>query len=216
MGIRVETKSYQNKDIEGVPAFSTMELQNYIYMVVEPRFEDLNPTQPWADAEWKERLKGIRGIPVNPGEAYKLRPEVWEQFLVPCPCGSDRCPRRFDYSYAERLDAAGVLDVIDRIKTDPESRQLYITIWNPQDTDYIGGKRRVPCSLGYQFMIREGALHMTYLMRSSDFYTHFQNDLYLALKLQTYVAEQTGYPVGRFTHFMGSLHIYQKDIEQVF
>ena len=43
-----------------------------------------------------------------------------------------------------------------------------------------------------------------------------QNDIYLAVKLMKYVAQRTGYESGNYTHFMGSLHIYKKDVEGVF
>lgn len=53
-------------------------------------------------------------------------------------------------------------------------------------------------------------------MRSSDFATHFANDVYLAMKLLHWVAEQTGYEPGSFSHTIFSLHVYNKDIKGVF
>jgi thymidylate synthase len=50
-------------------------------------------------------------------------------------------------------------------------------------------------------------------MRSSDFHTHFVYDIWMALELLAYVADELGVPVGRFTFFSGSLHIYQKDAD---
>ena len=57
---------------------------------------------------------------------------------------------------------------------------------------------------------------MTYLMRSCDYATHFQNDVYLAVRLLDYVAHAVGLEAGNFTHFIGSFHIYRKDAEGVF
>lgn len=190
-------------------AFTTKELQGYDYRVVRPRFEDLNPTQPWADAEWEERLSGIRGAPVNPGEAWKLRPEVWKPLL------EDGEDPQFSYTYSERLAesaAAAIFELYER----PTSRQAYVPIWDARLDSPNVGKRRVPCSLGYHFMVRQGALHVTYTMRSSDFATHFDNDLYLALKLQRYVADRIVQPVGSFTHVVHSLHTYAKNVAGVF
>lgn len=213
MGIEVKPKSYQDKNVEGNPDFFTKELQNYIYTVTSPKLPDLDATQPWAKLEFIER---VSPTPVNPGEAYKTRPEVWNQFL--------NHYKEFDYTYSERLcfrSWGGVISQIENairiLKNDPDSRQCYISIWD-KDIDIIaaGGSQRIPCTLGYQFQIRNGALNVTYLQRSSDFATHFQNDLYLAHKLQLHIANELKIPVGLYTHWIGSLHIFQKDIKGVF
>ena len=210
MGITVKPKSYQNKNVEGDPNFFTRELQNYIYTVTNPKPRDLNPSQPWADAEMRERVSGKN---INPGEAYKLRPDVWSEFL--------NADGEFDYSYPERLNMFGFncysqIDHAVRIlKADPSSRQCYISIWDRDIVD-AGGNTRIPCSLGYQLQIRNDALNITYLQRSSDFATHFQNDLYLAHMLQHSIANELHIPVGMYTHWIGSLHIFQKDVAGVF
>jgi thymidylate synthase len=207
MGLLVRTKTMQDKNIEYDEDYQTFELMNYIYTVVNPRFEDINPTQPWADEEWIERLWGIEGAPVNPGLAYKRREEIWNEFL------HDGC---FAYTYSERFSCSvQVLDIIERLKEDRGSRQLYVVMWNYEDSDHLG-TNRVPCSLGWHFMCREGLLHMTYFMRSCDFATHFQNDVYLSLKLQDYVSKKAGISIGRFTHFISSFHVYRKDVKDVF
>ena len=46
--------------------------------------------------------------------------------------------------------------------------------------------------------------------------THFQNDVYLAVRMLKYVASETGLPVGTFTHWLGSLHTFRKDMAFVF
>jgi thymidylate synthase len=207
MGVRVHTDTMQDKFIGDDPDYDTKELMNYIYTVNWPKFEDLEPTQPWADEEWRDRLNGIMGNPLNPGEAYKLRPEVWNEFLH---------NGTFAYTYSERLHKEGqIFHLIERLRKDRGSRQLYAVMWNPQDSQWLG-TQRVPCSLGWHFMCRKDKLHMTYFMRSCDFSTHFQNDIYLALKLQHFVANQVGIEMGRFTHFMSSLHVYMKDVKDVF
>jgi thymidylate synthase len=80
---------------------------------------------------------------------------------------------------------------------------------------------RVPCTLGYLFEPEGNKLHMTYFMRSCDWKTHYQNDVYLALRLQQYVVEQTNkwrdrFIPGEFCHFIGNLHVFAKDVEGVF
>ncbi len=209
MGIQVHPHTWQDKDVRNDPNFDTLELQNYDYCVLEPKLSELKPIQPWADAEWEERVMGINGEPVNPGSAWKLREEVWRQFLTPAGM--------FGYSYSERFSQhQQVRRVIERAKKDPDSRQLYISVWRPSDVQLLGGISRVPCTLGYTFQLREGQLNMLYQQRSADLCTHIENDIYLAGKLHEYVCAETGYPKGRFTHLIMSLHAFRKDLPNVF
>jgi len=205
MGTEVHPQTMQDKYVGDNPEYSTKELQNYDYTVKDAYYSisQLSPSQPWADAEFKER---ISGMPLNPGEAYKLRSEVWDEFLH---------DGRFAYTYAERMWGKINL-IVQEIKKNPNSRQLYLNIWEGGDLYYLGGQSRVPCSLGYLFQVRGGKLHMTYFMRSCDYATHFQNDVYLAVKLLGYIAHAVDLEAGNFTHFIGSFHIYRKDAEGVF
>jgi len=183
-----------------------MELQNYIYTVTQPNLRDLSPNQPWADLEFTERIYG--GGHDNPGHAWKSRADVWRQFLQE--------NGKFSYTYDERMFFQ-LVPIIKELRENPDSRQLFMGIWDPYtDVNRLGGVARVPCTLGYLFQVREGQLHMTYMMRSSDFSTHFQNDVYLAFMLQMYVASKINIPVGRFTHYMGSLHLFRKDAHGIF
>lgn len=224
MGILIHTISYQDKDIRDNPDFESFELQNYIYTVTEPRVEDLDPSQPWADLEFIERMTPN----INPGEAWKYRPDIWEQFLR-CPkdcsghekigfCGPEDCSGSiFDYTYSERIHLFNQLDqIVWVLGKDPMSRQAFLSIWSPEDCQGMGGVRRIPCSLGYQFQIRRGALNITYLQRSSDFSTHFENDVFMAHQLQVEVARRLEVPVGMYTHWIGSLHLFRKDAKGVF
>lgn len=205
MGVVIRTTSYQNKVIENDDSFETLELTNYMYTVTGPREEDLNPIQPWADIEFEERLYSC----VNPGEAWKHRSDVWTEFLNE--------EGQFDYTYSERFNTLQLFDtLIQNLKVDKFSRQHYISIWNPRDIKNALGKRRIPCSLGYLFQVRQGALNITYLQRSADLVTHFENDIYLAFRLQKEVASILGESIGQFTHWLGSIHVFKKDVKDVF
>lgn len=206
MGIRVHPKTYQDKLVEGNPDFETMELQNYIYTVTGPKTQDLSPSQPWSDSEFFER---ISPCPANPGQAWILRKEVWKHFLT--------SEGKFAYTYQERLHYNDQINkLVKAFEYDNHSRQLFLSIWSPDDTSKLGGVSRVPCSLGYHFQYRDGVLNMTYLQRSADFATHFMNDVYLAAMFQQYMASKISKPVGMFTHWIASLHVFQKDVRDVF
>ena len=209
MGINVYPKTMQDKYIEGNEDYATKELQNYCYTILNAKSEDVKSfsTQPWADEEFKERVNPYGNV--NPGTAYKLRMNVWNEYMH---------DGKFAYSYNERFFRNRQLDkIIARLQADNDSRQLWLSVWDlNEDVDKLGGISRVPCSLGYNFQCREGKLNIHYVMRSCDFNTHFPNDVYLAIRLLEYVAERCNMEVGNFTHTMFSLHVYKKDVSDVF
>ena len=220
MGIVVRPATMQDKYIKGNPDYETKELQNYSYCLLSPKSQDIpGVSQPWADLEFEERVTdpylrapdGELSEPhfINPGEAWKARAEVWKDYMH---------NGKLAYTYNELLwNNDQLTKILNRLKEDPDSRQLWISLWNPnKDPDFLGGISRVPCSLGYGLQVRDGKLNLHYVMRSCDFATHFRNDVYLAIKFLEWVAEKTGYPVGSFTHTIFSLHVYNKDIEGVF
>lgn len=220
MGIVVRPKSMQDKIIEGNPDYETKELQNYCYTILNAKSCDIpDVTQPWADREFEERIyypfdPGHEGDPeyayfINPGKAWKLRENIWTEYMH---------DGKMAYTYNERLHFNDQLwKMIDQLKKDHDSRQIWVSLWNPAiDPDKLGGVSRVPCSLGYAFQVREGKLNLHYVMRSCDFATHFRNDIYLAIKLQEWVSQKIDVPVGDFTHTVFSLHVYKKDIQNVF
>lgn len=225
MGITVRPATMQDKYIKGNPDYETKELQNYSYCILDAKSVDIpDVTQPWADAEFKERVTDpwmtrrgdnlcdpIMDLArfINPGKAWELRKDVWSEYMH---------DGELAYTYNELLwNNDQTMKVINRLKEDPDSRQLWISLWNPdKDPDFLGGVSRVPCSLGYGLQVRDGKLNLHYVMRSCDFATHFRNDVYLAIKFLEWVAEKTGYQVGSFTHTIFSLHVYNKDVEGVF
>ena len=209
MGIRIHPKTYQDKYVADDPDFGTLEIQDYMYKVLSPDTSQLNPTQPWANLEFNERRMGAEGRPVNPGDAWKSRSDVWQEFMEE--------DGRFAYSYSERFARnRQIARIVDQAQKDPDSRQLFLSMWDVKDTSYLGGVSRVPCTLGYQFQIRQGQLNMTYLQRSADFVTHFNNDLFMAASLQKYIAGKVGVPVGYYSHWIASLHMFRKDAKGVF
>ena len=165
---------------------------------------DLNPSQPWADLEFQERLSKF---PTNPGTAWESRREVWDELL------EDNA--KFSYNYNERIHYQ-LAEIIRTLRETPDSRQVFLSVWEPCIDSNRFEKRRVPCSLGYYFQHRGGALNMAYLQRSCDFVTHYNNDVYLAVRLLEYISQEVGMKRGMFTHWCGSLHVFAKDVRGVF
>ena len=223
MGTEVKPKTYQNKVIEGKDEFITKELICEQYCLTH--MDDPSPlfvftkSKDWADAEFKERISGVME---NPGKAWELRKDIWEEFLV---------NGFFDYTYAERMNEtvsykgkafSKIEAIIELLKTDNDTRKAILNIYGEDgfnedcDSNYLGGAHRIPCSMCYDFLIRENArgekqLNICYHQRSSDFVTHFGNDVYLAWRLMEYVASEVGIKPGYLYHTIDSLHSYKKD-----
>lgn len=209
-GQLVKPKTYQNKVIEGNEDFHTKELicQQYcLTSLGDPVWLFVfSHSKEWADAEFKERID-TSGI-INPGKAWELRKDLWEQFLV---------NGKFDYTYNERMVILPY--TIQLLKSDSDTRKAVLPIFNgngEDDTLYYHGNKRIPCSMYYDFLIRqngkgEKVLHICYHQRSSDFVTHFGNDVYLAWRLMEYVAKEVGVKPGYLYHTIDSLHAYKKD-----
>ena len=125
---------------------------------------------------------------------------------------------KFDYTYSERM-FINLPRLIDLLKSDNDTRKAVLPIFNgnyEDDTDYYNGKKRIPCSMYYDFLVRENrkgekVLNICYHQRSSDFITHFGNDVYLAWKLMEYVANNIGVKAGYLYHTIDSIHSYKKD-----
>jgi thymidylate synthase len=198
MGIRVHPHSMQNKDVKDNEDFSTMEVQNYTFTILDSDdYGEMVANYRWLMAEFAERMTKH----INPGEAYKLREDIWSEFLV---------DSKFDYTYSERLNQYDqVHRVIEELEKNPDSRQAIVHVHEPEDVKYMGGTRRIPCSMYYQLMIRRDKVDIIYNMRSSDFDTHFRNDIALAIMLRNFIADALKREVGLFHMNVGSLHRYK-------
>lgn len=80
-------------------------------------------------------------------------------------------------------------DVVDLLVRQPLTRQAYLPIWFPEDTGAHHGER-VPCTLGYHFMMRDNRLSCRYFMRSCDIIRHFADDVYMAARLTQWICDE--------------------------
>lgn len=169
--------------------------------------DDIKPDLPWADDHFNER---VSGIPMNPAPSYEWwpyykQPENWE-------ITEDH---KFSHTYPERIwtkrewgiryKYGNLEDVIHMLINDTSTRQAFLPIWFPEDTGAVHGER-VPCTIGYQFYIRNGVLDMYYPMRSCDFRRHFKNDLYMAARLMQYIINELRI-MGNKNIKVGTLHM---------
>jgi len=206
VGEWVQGFSYQDKIVENDPQFDFMELHPYVYTITDTSDTGvvgdlLELDWAWIQREHQERMIG--GL--NPGQAWKLRDDVWGEFL------ETNC--RFSYTYSERFGTGDQIHAIIReLQRHPHSRQAIVSVYRSDlDLPNVGGSARIPCSMFYQFMVRNNKLDLYYVMRSCDFFTHFPYDMILAINLQNHVASCLNQDLGPFTHMITSLHAFRKD-----
>lgn len=101
--------------------------------------------------------------------------------------------------------------VIERLRSDPSSRQGVSVIWDPLHDLMQEERLDLPCTIDMVFAVRNAQLLMTTHMRSNDVWKGWCYDLFQFTQLQCTVANILGLAVGPYTHFANSFHLYDTD-----
>ncbi|AHA29975.1 thymidylate synthase [Exiguobacterium indicum] len=102
--------------------------------------------------------------------------------------------------------------VIEQIKTNPDSRRLIVSAWNPGQVDEMA---LPPCHLLFQFYVADGKLSCQLYQRSADVFLGVPFNIASYALLTHMIAHVCGLEVGDFVHTLGDAHIYSNHIEQV-
>lgn len=105
-----------------------------------------------------------------------------------------------------------LLDVIDMIKLDPDSRRLIVSAWK---VDELAQMALPPCHCFYQFYVCDGRLSMQLYQRSGDMFLGVPFNIASYALLLHMVAQVTGLKAGELVHTIGDAHIYMNHIDQV-
>ncbi len=97
--------------------------------------------------------------------------------------------------------------VVTRLKKDPDTRQAVMTIWKPNPP----GSKDIPCTVAFQFLLRDGALNLIATMRSSDVWLGFPYDLFNFSQILNAMAGRVGAEVGWLAMNLGSAHLYAQN-----
>jgi thymidylate synthase len=109
----------------------------------------------------------------------------------------------------ERIDQMDGL--IEQIKTNPDSRRLIITAWNPAEVDAMA---LPPCHALFQFHVQDGALSCQLYQRSADLFLGVPFNIASYALLTRMVAQVCGLTSGEFIHTFGDLHLYRNHLAQ--
>jgi hypothetical protein len=236
-GVEVPVPTWHAVDVSNSPAHVSYELQDVSLSFemphsVEKAQEVIDPQMPWAEEHFLER---VSGRPLNPPPSAQrwLDDGVASRHLkdfggkepqyshtYPERMWPKHAPDRCDVHQGIRFRYGDLGDVAGLLMREPLTRQAFLPIWFPEDTGAHHGER-VPCSLGYHFMIREQELSVTYMIRSVDFVRHFCDDVYMAVRLGQWMNEMLveagvdtqfgGIAIGKLTMHIMSLHYFEGD-----
>lgn len=203
----------------------------------------VQPNLPWAEDHFLER---VSGEPLNPPPSNNWWPfaqngnaehKAGEQF-------SHTYPERFWPKWAGevykelpggkswgslseahsgiRFGYGDLNDLVAILKRNPLTRQAYLPVWFPEDLAAAKQEERVPCTLGYHFLMNpNGSMDITYAIRSCDFVRHFRDDVYMAGRLLQWVLgkinadvnpfDDDPWAAGKLIMNIGSLHCFVGD-----
>ncbi len=105
-----------------------------------------------------------------------------------------------------------ISQLIDQIKTNPDSRRLIVNAWNVGDVDKMA---LPPCHCLFQFHVADGKLSCQLYQRSADIFLGVPFNIASYALLTLMVAQVCDLEPGEFIHTLGDAHIYNNHIEQV-
>lgn len=246
----VKAERWQGVDVSAKPEMQTHELRHVFFKTLMGTEElvyfqrQVKPNLPWADRHFE--FDRVCGEPVNPGTTWREWPHAHsadkfrdangqfnhsyaERYFPKYagPAGSDskgtveqNKAEAFGPHFGIRYPYGDLSDVVKQLARDPTTRQAILPIFFPEDTGAVHGGR-VPCSLAYQFFLRDGKLDVSYWLRSCDFLRHFRDDIYLTIRLLLWVLAETrklnpafnDVKPGEYVMLMTSLHIFRNDYQ---
>ena len=105
-----------------------------------------------------------------------------------------------------------ITEVIEQIKTNPNSRRLIVSGWNPAEANQVA---LPPCHTLFQFFVADNKLSCQLYQRSADLFLGVPFNIASYALLTHMVAQVCGLEVGEFIWTGGDCHIYQNHREQV-
>lgn len=238
---------WQSMTTSGSPIHATHELtfvttRTPVNLTQQEWDAEVKPDQPWAEEHFQER---VSGIPHNPAPSHVRWPYGYtdrhqthgdkfdhtypERFWPRWESTEEGGPYNQDWAERQgiRFRYGDLQDVVDLMAKRPLTRQAFLPVWFPEDTGATAGQR-VPCTIGYHFLITDGKLDCAYYMRSCDIIRHYRNDVYMAGRLMQWVCEQINQrwrewgsdPVmsvqpGMLNMHISSLHLFTGDRHKV-
>ncbi len=104
-----------------------------------------------------------------------------------------------------------ITNLVNQIKTNPDSRRLIVSAWNVADVDKMA---LPPCHTLFQFYVADGRLSCQLYQRSADVFLGVPFNIASYALFTMMLAQVCGLEPGDFVHTMGDAHLYSNHIEQ--
>ena len=193
----------------GIDFAGTRALFNVGFTIIDPLANRIqNEERQWnlkyAEAEWQWYLSGDRNIS-KLGEIYGKIPPIWKRMAD--ENGNVNSNYGWQWQRNHQLD-----NVIAMLKSNPETRQAAISIYDAKEINDGYYQNDTPCTYAVQFTILNNKLNMSVVMRSNDLWFGFCNDQYCFASLQMLVAYELGIECGEYYHYAHNLHLYNNKL----
>jgi thymidylate synthase len=104
-----------------------------------------------------------------------------------------------------------ISNLVEQIKTTPDSRRLIVSAWNPGEIDKMA---LPPCHAFFQFSVANGKLSCQLYQRSADIFLGVPFNIASYALLTMMMAQVTGLEAGEFIHTLGDAHLYSNHLDQ--
>lgn len=104
-----------------------------------------------------------------------------------------------------------ITQLIEQIKTNPDSRRLMVCAWNVGEIDKMA---LPPCHVLFQFYVNNGEISLQLYQRSADVFLGVPFNIASYTLLLMMVAQVCGLKPKEFVHTLGDAHIYSNHVEQ--
>ena len=105
-----------------------------------------------------------------------------------------------------------IRDVLEQIKSNPDSRRLIVSAWNVAEIEHMA---LPPCHLLFQYYVANGRLSCQLYQRSADMFLGVPFNIASYALLTMMMAQVSGLAPGEFVHTLGDAHIYTNHLEQI-
>jgi thymidylate synthase len=105
-----------------------------------------------------------------------------------------------------------ISEVVEQIRTNPDSRRLMVSAWNPADVEAMA---LPPCHCLFQFYVARGKLSCQLYQRSADIFLGVPFNIASYALLTLMIAQVTDLEPGDFVHTFGDAHLYSNHMQQV-
>ena len=138
---------------------------------------------------------------------------IWNEWADP---GTGDLGHIYGYQWRSWPDYNGghvdqITDVVNQIKTNPNSRRLIVSAWNVAD---IENMNLPPCHILFQFYVADGRLSCQLYQRSADTFLGVPFNIASYALLTMMVAQVTGLKPGDFVYTTGDTHLYLDHLKQ--